>query len=153
MRILVPNSILEDIKQRARNPRVRCESGGLLLGFRKADAIQVTRLTYPSRWDKATPLLFMRSALGHRMTALRAWKASGGTVDWVGEWHTHPFASSNPSSVDLRSWRKLAKHSRRPMAFMIAGGSDLFAGVQSPNGVSPTRLTSLERDESYELFG
>src|SRR3546814_20615834 len=99
-------------------------------------AIQITDLTYPSGWDKATPALFKRSALGHRITALRAWKSSGGTVDWVGEWHTHPFASSNPSSVDLRSWRKLAKHSRRPMAFIIAGGTALLDRTSVVSGKS-----------------
>src|SRR3546814_2615238 len=94
MRLLVPNSILRDMKERARNPHVRCESGGLLLGFRKPDAIQITDLTYPSGWDKATPALFKRSALGHRITALRAWKSSGGTVDWVrSEEHTSELQS------------------------------------------------------------
>src|SRR3546814_10364044 len=97
MRLLVPNSILRDMKERARNPHVRCESGGLLLGFRKPDAIQITDLTYPSGWDKATPALFKRSALGHRITALRAWKSSGGTVDWVGEWQDRKSTRLNSS--------------------------------------------------------
>src|SRR3546814_21167479 len=72
MRLLVPNSILRDMKERARNPHVRCESGGLLLGFRTPDAIQITDLTYQSGGDKATPALFKRPALGPRNTSLRA---------------------------------------------------------------------------------
>src|SRR3546814_12123202 len=92
----MPNSMRRDMKERARNPEAGGESGGLVRGGRKPDAIQNTDRTDPSGWDKATPALFKRSALGHRITALRAWKSSGGTVDWVGEWHTHPFASSNP---------------------------------------------------------
>lgn len=129
------------------------EAGGLLLGHRKGDAIELTQLTFPTRWDRATSTRFERSALGHRIAALRAWKQSHGTIDWVGEWHTHPFGSPNPSFIDQTSWRKIARHAKRPMTFIIGGQSSIFIGVQEPNGQRAIRLERVEYDDRFELYG
>lgn len=152
-RILIPDALVHEILSRASKPRFANEAGGLLLGFRKEGAIQVTKMTFPKMWDRATPVLFERSAFGHRFAALRAWKASGGRVDWVGEWHTHPFGASNPSGTDRTSWRKLANHSQRPMAFIIGGKADMFVGVQEPGTRNVLKLALIETHDSYKLFG
>ena len=144
-RILVPEGLLAEILSQARKPHALNEAGGLLLGLRKDNAVHVIRLTLPKPWDRATPVLFERSARGHRFAALRAWKASLGKVDWVGEWHTHPFGTANPSFTDQKSWRRLANHVKRPMAFIIAGRTDIFVGVQDP-GQPGCEKTSFRRD-------
>ena len=146
-------ALLDEILTYARMSRSSNEAGGLLLGMRKGDAIHLTKLTLPNMWDRATPVQFERSALGHRMTALRTWKTSRGTVDWVGEWHTHPFGSSNPSFTDQTSWRKLANHTKRPMAFIIGGKKDSFVGIQLHANRSVVRLMLIESNDAFQLFG
>lgn len=152
-RVLVPEALLAEILSQARKPRAFNEAGGLLLGLRKDNALHLTKLTLPKPWDRATPVLFERSARGHRFAALRAWKASFGKVDWVGEWHTHPLGAAAPSLTDQTSWRKLANHVKRPMALIIGGRTDIFVGVQDPGSRDVRRLDAIELDETYCLFG
>lgn len=153
IRLLISNVLLDQILNYAAKPHAGNEAGGLLLGMRKRGAIHLTRMTLPNFWDRATPTLFERSALGHRMSALRAWKASNGTVDWVGEWHTHPFGSSEPSFIDQMSWRKIANYTKRPMAFIIGGKRSFYAGIQLPSHRSALRLSVIESDSDFRLFG
>jgi integrative and conjugative element protein (TIGR02256 family) len=128
------------------------EQGGLLLGYRKADAIQIQSATFPGRWDHASPVLFQRSARGHRVRALREWLRSGRTIDWVGEWHTHPGGSVRPSYIDRRSWMRLARHAASPMVFLIFNDTQLYVGAQDPRSVSVRELTSTEQDAGAVLY-
>jgi integrative and conjugative element protein (TIGR02256 family) len=151
--VLVPRSLMTQITAQVSGKAPVAEAGGLLLGHRKGDAIELTQLTFPTRWDRATSTRFERSALGHRIAALRAWKQSHGTIDWVGEWHTHPFGSPNPSFIDQTSWRKIARHSKRPMAFIIGGKCSVFIGVQELSSHRVIKLEKLECNDEFELFG
>jgi integrative and conjugative element protein (TIGR02256 family) len=153
MRILIPRTLISEIEGQVSKGRSSHEAGGIILGLRKGDAIQITKVTTPFPWDKATSMRFERSAFGHRMTALRAWKASQGTVDWVGEWHTHPFGSSNPSYTDRSTWRNLARHTKRPMVFIVAGRSDIFVGCQLVNNRKVICLNNIDSDGEFVLFG
>ncbi|MER8687105.1 Mov34/MPN/PAD-1 family protein [Mesorhizobium sp. M1136] len=150
--VLVPKSVLDEIREHEKNwPGVR-ERGGLLLGYRKADAIQIDSATFPGSWDYATPTLFRRSEQGHRLRALREWVRSAQTIDWVGEWHTHPRGLAVPSFVDQRSWRRIVSHTRKPMAFLIFNDTQIYAGLQSPR-VSLVRKLKLEEDNDVaKLF-
>lgn len=152
-RVLVPRSLMTQITAQVSGRQPIPEAGGLLLGHRKGDAIELTQLTFPTRWDRATSTRFERSALGHRIAALRAWKLSHGTVDWVGEWHTHPFGSPYPSFIDQSSWRKIARHTLRPMTFIISGKCSTFIGVQELSRHRVIKLEQLECDDEFELFG
>jgi integrative and conjugative element protein (TIGR02256 family) len=101
-KLLLPTQILGKIDRHGRTWPLGRERGGLLLGHRKADAIQLTSATFPNAWDQGAPTRFYRSERGHCVIALRAWLKSGMTVDWVGEWHTHPGGSAAPSFIDRR---------------------------------------------------
>ncbi len=141
--VLVPESVLADVAKHGLSWPAGLERGGILLGYRKLEAIEITSLTLPGRWDCARPTLFRRSERGHRMRALREWKASGHTIDWVGEWHTHPGGTAEPSSVDRRTWMELARHTAKPMAFLIFDDQHLFVGLQT-HGFGPITALSLE---------
>jgi len=55
---------------------------------------------------------------------MKKWRASGGTLDYVGEWHTHPEQQPVPSRLDLEQW--LAIHGARSgigMIFIIVGSA------------------------------
>jgi integrative and conjugative element protein (TIGR02256 family) len=150
--ILIPRRLLEQMEVSGRASEIRNESGGLLLGFRKGLSIEIKEITFPQPRDRASPTLFRRSAFGHREKALASWKASGGTVDWVGEWHTHPNGFASPSFIDRLSWRKLAKHSKRPMAFIIIGATSAYVGWQESAHRSARTLGLVEADSDNLLY-
>lgn len=152
-KLLLPAQILGEIGRHGRNwPRGR-ERGGLLLGHRKADAIQLTSATFPNAWDQGSPTRFCRSERGHRVSALRAWLKSGMTVDWVGEWHTHSGINAAPSLIDRRSWAQIAKHTGKTMAFLILSDQAAYVALQFAGDREPRRLREIERSSDASLFG
>lgn len=124
--------------------RDRLEAGGLLLGLRRPGSLEIVTASHPLAKDKRSPTEFVRRDPGHSELAFHAWKASGGTIDWIGEWHTHPFGSANPSGIDLKNWRRLAAHTGSPMVFVIVGKSEVFYGIQHPIEVAPAKLSTVE---------
>ncbi len=97
------------------------EAGGILLGFRRGHHTHVSAATVPSKRDVQRRFAFFRHATQHQRVATRLWKQSGETMDYVGEWHTHPEDNPSPSAVDLQHWRKIASEASRPMIFLIVG--------------------------------
>ena len=62
-------------------------------------------------------------------------KLAVGTVDYVGEWHTHPQRSPIPASLDRREWHALALD--RPTVLLIVivvGTSELHIELVSAAG-------------------
>ena len=145
--------MLDEIHQRIRTCCSVNEEGGLLLGFRKENALQITNYTLPQKWDYATPILFERSTRGHKKFARDEWRRSGRTVDWLGEWHTHPGGSAIPSNTDRKSWLHLVRHTKNPMTFLIFSEQDMYVGLQQPMPTSLRRLEPIEKNEEAVLFG
>jgi integrative and conjugative element protein (TIGR02256 family) len=94
------------------------EAGGILLGRRRGNHIEVVEATEPTRLDRRAPYLWEREVSGHAQAATGAWRLAAGTVDYVGEWHTHPQRVPTPSSLDRREWHKLAQ--ARPKTSLVA---------------------------------
>ena len=73
----------------------------------------------------------------HQQVALRHWRASQMTMDYLGEWHTHPESNPSPSLLDMSEWKKICKVQKRPMVFAILGWSgDIWLGLSSGEVVS-----------------
>lgn len=150
--VLMPRAILGELSKEASSWSNKIERGGLLLGYRKGDAIEISDVTFPGFWDRASPILFQRSERSHRKHALRAWIKSGKTVDWVGEWHTHPSGGVEPSFIDINNWDRIVKHTNRNMAFLILGNQKLYCALSGP-GSGVKVLDVVEEESSFILFG
>jgi len=145
--LLVERPLLNSLRQHVDATKHKGEAGGLLLGLRKEGAIQIVSATFPKRWDRPSPVSFFRSNRGHRIAALRTWRQSGETVDWVGEWHSHPKGSAQPSGTDLRTWSRVVTHTRQSMVFIIIGGTETYVGFQKDRGcVMPMKVSQSEDD-------
>jgi integrative and conjugative element protein (TIGR02256 family) len=105
------------------------EAGGILMGYRRGPHTHVTEATVPSPDDVQRRFGFFRHATHHQRVALRRWKETDQTLDYVGEWHTHPENDPTPSSTDLRYWRDIVAASARPMIFVIIGRSTNWIGA------------------------
>jgi integrative and conjugative element protein (TIGR02256 family) len=114
-----------------------CEAGGLLLGTVHGSSLAVTEATVPTPWDKRLQYFFERMPFGHSSIAQARWKASGGTVRYVGEWHTHPQDYPHPSGIDRTEWNKLSRKRAdgRSMLAVIVGRKGLYVELVPHDGI------------------
>lgn len=105
------------------------EAGGILLGYRRGHHTHVSDVTCPTKRDVQRRFAFFRNTTDHQRVATQRWSQSGETMDYVGEWHTHPEDDPSPSGVDLRHWREIASASSRPMVFLIVGRENNWVGA------------------------
>lgn len=64
------------------------------------------------------------------------WRASRGTVRYLGEWHTHPEDYPIPSGLDRSEWRRLAagRRDKRPQLSIIVGRHGLHVELVHSDG-------------------
>lgn len=77
------------------------EYGGILLG-RVSDngSVFIDIATIPNKLDISKSLSFLRNSKSSQVIIERLWKKSNGVINYLGEWHTHPFSSNIPSIYD-----------------------------------------------------
>ncbi len=149
--VLVEKHVLQTMRNTCRR-FVPNESGGIFLGYRKDGAIHIVQTTIPSMWDVMKPARFVRSAKMHRIRALREWKKSNHQVDWIGEWHSHPRGSLNPSPIDHRNWRKITKHTGNVMVFAIVNTKHCKLFINGRKFLKSRALTQAGNDLTGVLF-
>ena len=121
------DQVLETFSAYIRDSADACEAGGLLLGTVHGNNLIVTEATVPTVGDQRFRYLFERLPFGHRAIAHLRWKNSGGTVRYLGEWHTHPQDHPRPSGIDIKEWRILAEQRAdgRPLLAVVVGLNNL----------------------------
>lgn len=144
--ILVDHEAAENMIKCTRQYRP-LEAGGLVLGLRKGRYLHVTEITRPLPWDRQSSMRFQRSPKGHRIAALRRWRKSGGKMDWVGEWHSHPGSSLSPSPIDARNWQRIVRQRQAEMIFPISDGRETVFYLQYWGGRGIVLLRQVEKDE------
>lgn len=127
--LLIESQVLERLAGFRQMMTSSPEAGGILMGYRRGPHTHVTEATIPTSRDVQRRFGFFRHATHHQRVALRRWKESGETMDYVGEWHTHPEDAPSPSGVDLQHWREIAQASSKPMVFLIFGRVSNWCGV------------------------
>lgn len=112
------------------------ESGGILLGTVHGEHLIVEQATAPTIWDIRLRTFFHRSVMGHAKFALERWRASNGTVRYLGEWHTHPEDHPIPSGLDRSEWRRVAtgRRDKRPQLSIIVGRKSLYVELSQSDG-------------------
>jgi integrative and conjugative element protein (TIGR02256 family) len=97
------------------------EACGVLMGrylFAEPHVI-VDAVTVPCAADHRRPCGVFRSRRHHQQCVDAEWQRSGGTCVYLGEWHSHPEPTPNPSEVDLDDWN-------RRMSEDTIGGESFF---------------------------
>lgn len=153
MKVLVPHKILKSLQHENLRIAGTHEVGGVLLGYRRGEDIEIVNATFPSNGDKSSRNKFERLSRHHQLVAMKFWKASQKKIDWVGEWHTHPEKTPTPSTIDIKSWRQLVSRHGSPMSFIILGYDGVWIGNVCDSTSKPERLALLEKSKKYALFG
>lgn len=116
------------------------EAGGILIGSYRGSHIEVLSCTTPLPKDVRKRTLFDRIDKGHHDAAFEAWKKSGRTETYVGEWHTHPEKYPVPSTLDRRTWQAVIKPQVNPVVFIILGTGGVCAFKGGQNSLEDLRL-------------
>lgn len=124
------------------------EAGGIMLGRLICNArdIVVDRVTDPNRLDKRYRHWFFRSRKPAQAEVVSAWNESLGSVNYLGEWHSHPQDSPEPSMVDRCNWRRILKRAvfeQHFLLFVIVGTSDVGVWEGDKGTSNIDRLTQV----------
>lgn len=114
------------------------EVGGILLGKANQDysKIYITEIYEINGACNYEKISYVRDAEEAQTIIDRRWHETGGIINYVGEWHTHPNISPTPSHVDIRSMKKLYKKANAmlPIIFLIIIGERNQIHVTSIGG-------------------
>jgi len=133
--VSLDESVLEDFQSHIQNLPSDHEAGGLLLGTVHGAHMIITEVTVPTLKDKQCRYFFERMPFGHKAIAESRWRASAGTIRYLGEWHTHPQDHPTPSGLDRTEWALLAgkRADGRPLLAIVVGRQGLHVEIVSPN--------------------
>ncbi|MCS0172322.1 CBASS system CD-NTase/cGAS isopeptidase Cap3 [Vibrio alginolyticus] len=129
-------AVLEKYKQTEMQDN---EAAGVLLGEERGQHIVITDLSEPGFGDLRQRNLVDRRGKHHQQKVDDCFQLSGGTVNYVGEWHTHPEDFPQPSKQDRSSWSTHLKGGA-PKIVIIVGIKDFWIGKMK--GASLSKLSS-----------
>lgn len=116
--IHLPEHVLDRLAGMAREA-IPKETGGILVGWLEGDSVSVVDVLQVPR-----PLPERNRYVLDAQQANKALESYLATADdknlgYVGTWHTHP-GLVPPSPRDLMTFRRIAKHLKIPLAFVVA---------------------------------
>jgi integrative and conjugative element protein (TIGR02256 family) len=127
--LLVESEVLERLEPFRQSDAEAPEAGGILIGYRRGPHLHVVDATTPGREDCRSRYEFHRLDPSHQHAAHMRWTRSRHTLDYVGEWHTHPQIDPAPSSLDLDEWALILSRRNVAMIFAILGLDDWWVGI------------------------
>lgn len=147
--VLVNPEIVSTARRFLQAPEGRVEAGGILLGCYRGEHLDVLHLTTPMAGDRRSVARFDRRDRGHDRAARSVWRQSGGTVTYVGEWHSHTAGPAEPSGQDLWTWRRiLLKSYGRQHLFVIVSPRETRFIEGADGRFDPLRMIGEERDSA-----
>lgn len=123
-------NVIAQLNNFVQNHPSKPEAGGILLGrhiINSCDII-VDKITMPMKEDRGSRFRFFRTRKAHQKVVDEEWKASNGTMNYLGEWHTHPEAHPLPSGIDLENWKQRLQKSKfdsESLFFIIVGQKNI----------------------------
>lgn len=102
-------SVFEQYRQVGKKDK---EAGGVLLGrfIQGSRNIVIDLVTEPLKSDIRERYFFKKCRKDHQEIVQACWEESGGTCNYIGEWHTHPEPMPSPSPHDLKEWKKVLEY-------------------------------------------
>lgn len=152
--VLMAPCIVDRLRIEAGRCRATAETGGILLGSIRGPHVDLVSYTTAGSGDVSRPFSFTRQDPKHPRAAKRMWDESGGTVTFLGEWHTHPSGAPTPSSVDLGGWKDLVRHTGLPMVFVVVAPSrwSVHLAVRHLLGIKVTALDLIEEGTGGSVY-
>lgn len=104
----IPDSVIKLLLKFEQKPELH-ESGGILLGkyIPEKEYYLISEITEPTCKDRSGPLFFIRNHQTAQAIIEKRWRDSEGVINYLGEWHTHPWENPYPSSTDMQLLSKI----------------------------------------------
>jgi integrative and conjugative element protein (TIGR02256 family) len=96
------------------------ETGGILVGKMESDCVLIEHATGPGPLARRAPQLFKRDGEYSQRVLDGIVVETGGDLDYVGEWHSHP-ARFGPSARDVAAMRWIASNRKYAVKRPIMG--------------------------------
>lgn len=117
--VIMPN-VIEQMLNHRQLTNDSNEAAGVLIGERRGKHLVIWDLSEPGLGDIRSRHAVDRRGPHHQRTVDEAFSRSGGTLQYLGEWHTHPEVTPSPSMKDLTTWIKNI-HGSDEMLLIIVG--------------------------------
>jgi integrative and conjugative element protein (TIGR02256 family) len=112
------------------------EAAGVLIGERRGSHMIVKSMSEPGLGDLRSRYAVDRTGSHHQAAIDEAFFLSGGILQYLGEWHTHPEDIPSPSVKDKNSWKYQLIESD-PMILLIVGRKKLWAAKKEKGLIIP----------------
>ena len=135
MEIIIDRRVCKKIRK-TNQEKSKTEIGGILLGNLFSDYVVVVDMTFPSSKDQAGLHYFIRNKKSAQKQANRYWHTSGGTISYLGEWHTHFENTPSPSKADKTLMIDMLQTSQIETDFLIliiVGFKQTWIGLNRKN--------------------
>ena len=142
----ISNHAISQMLAYVQERKCKPEAGGVLIGryIRNSLDIIIDEVTVPMKGDRRQRFRFWRARKRHQQVLDQFWVKSGGTSNYLGEWHTHPEDIPTPSNTDIKNWKRHLKQD-------IFSGDALFFIIL---GISYLRIWEGNKyDKSIQLVG
>jgi integrative and conjugative element protein (TIGR02256 family) len=137
--IVVEQNVI-DLFNTFRQTGKKPESGGILLGEIYDSEVRIKKASVPTSFDSSSRYMFNRNKKSAQLITDYEFKNSGGTIIYIGEWHTHPENIPTPSSTDIKmittQFRK-NKINETFLLMIIVGLKDVYLGVYNGKILTP----------------
>jgi integrative and conjugative element protein (TIGR02256 family) len=99
---ILSDEVLQTLREFRQLKENAQESGGIILGRQVNNEYYIGRLSLPTQLDKSSRTAFERNKVSGQIIIDYEFHYSKGTVNYLGEWHTHPEDIPLPSNQDLK---------------------------------------------------
>ena len=134
------DSTVQETVTNYRHDRLPNETGGVLLGtFDMSRKVALVSTALPSPGDsREWPTVYIRGSAGLQSAVSRAEITTGGGLEYLGEWHSHPKGASAAASKDDRKALTLLSavmaEDARPAIMLIVGEDEIRLYVRDHLG-------------------
>lgn len=152
--LFIPSSVMTGLSRMLAARGFARESGGILLGRQVEGALvfELTSASSPSKHDIGQRFSFLRRMRPANKLISAAWHQSNGTINYLGEWHTHNENNPIPSATDRKLVKQVVTDGSCPLSrcfMLIVGNSgDAYVGAANPiddKGIYCERRIKWER--------
>lgn len=144
--VVIMPKVIEKLQSYRQLSPVSREAAGVLIGERRENHIVIHAISEPGLGDIRSRFSVVRKSRHHQELVNELYHASGGMMNYLGEWHTHPEKFPAPSGLDKSSWYKDI-NSSEPMVLIIVGQCAMWCGK-----ITGSKIYVLEEIEAPQLL-
>ncbi|WP_418338097.1 Mov34/MPN/PAD-1 family protein [Rheinheimera metallidurans] len=144
--VVIMANVIEKLQSYRQLSPVSREAAGVLIGERRENHIVIHAISEPGQGDIRSRFTVVRKSPHHQELVNELHHTSDGTMNYVGEWHTHPERFPVPSGIDKSSWYKDI-NSLEPMILVIVGQCAMWCGK-----ITGSKIYVLREIEGYHCL-